>query len=111
MARFYGRVGFAQDATETESGSGVWVEKIIEQSYYGDVIRDMQNIQSGENTAPNISVSNSISIIADPYANDHFFAIRYVEWAGVLWTVTHVEVISPRLLLTLGDKYNGPIPN
>jgi hypothetical protein len=33
-----------------------------------------------------------ISIVADAYANDHFFAIRYVEWAGVLWTVTDVEV-------------------
>jgi hypothetical protein len=29
-----------------------------------------------------LSVSNSISIVADAYASEHFFAIRYIEWAG-----------------------------
>jgi hypothetical protein len=48
--------------------------------------------------------------MADAYANEHFFAIRYVEWAGVLWTVSMVEVQSPRLLLRLGEVYNGPTP-
>ena len=51
-----------------------------------------------------------ISIVADPYANENFFAIRYVQWMGTLWKVTEVEVQSPRLLLRLGGKYNGPIP-
>ena len=51
-----------------------------------------------------------LAIVADAYANDHFFAIRYVEWAGVLWTISSVEVQSPRLLLRLGEVYNGPTP-
>jgi hypothetical protein len=48
--------------------------------------------------------------VADQYANEHFFAIRYVEWAGTLWTVDSVEVQIPRLLLRLGKVYNGPTP-
>jgi hypothetical protein len=107
MARFYGRIGYGT-SIEKESGSGIWVDDIIEHWYYGDVIRNMRNLQAGENFTPDLSISNSISIVADAYANDHFFAIRYVEWAGVLWTVTNVEVQSPRLLLTLGEVYNGP---
>jgi hypothetical protein len=107
MARFFGRVGYGE--TE-ETKPGVWVDTIVEREYYGDVIQNMRNLREGENLNPDLSVRNSISIVADAYANDHFFAIRYVEWAGTLWTVSGVEVQSPRLLLRLGEVYNGPTP-
>lgn len=107
MARFYGRIGYG---APVESTPGVWVDDITERSYYGDVIRNTRNLREGENLNPDLSVQNSISIVADAYANEHFFAIRYVEWAGALWTVTSVEVQSPRLLLRLGEVYNGPTP-
>ena len=107
MARFYGRIGYGETV---EAAPGVWEDVIVEYSYYGDVIRNARNLQEGENLNPDLSVQNSISIVADQYANEHFFAIRYVEWAGVLWTVTSVEVQSPRLLLRLGEVYNGPTP-
>ena len=105
MARFYGRIGYGESV---EAAPGVWEDQIVEHSYYGDVIRNARNLREGENLNFDLSVQNSISIVADAYANDHFFAIRYVEWAGVLWTVTSVEVQSPRLLLRLGEVYNGP---
>lgn len=105
MARFFGRVGYG-DSVET--APGVWVDDIVEREYYGDVVRTQRNLREGENLNFDLNVQNSISIVADAYANDHFFAIRYVEWAGVLWTVTSVEVQSPRLLLRLGEVYNGP---
>ena len=107
MARFYGRVGYGESV---EGAPGVWADEIIERSYFGDVIRDARNLKPGENLNADLSVQNSISIVADAYANDHFFAIRYVEWAGALWTVSSVEVQSPRLLLRLGEVYNGPTP-
>jgi hypothetical protein len=107
MARFFGRVGYGEPR---ETAPGVWVDNIVEHNYYGDVIRNARNLQEGENLNPDLSVQNSISIIADAYANDHFFAIRYVEWSGVLWTVSSVEVERPRLLLRLGEVYNGPTP-
>lgn len=87
---------------------GVWVDQIVERQYSGDIVRNTRQLTQGENVNPDISVGNSISIVADAYANDHFFAIRYVEWAGALWTVTDVEVQRPRLLLRLGEVYNGP---
>jgi hypothetical protein len=108
MRRFFGRVGYAGETVETSPG--VWVNEIVEYSYYGDVIRDARNLQEGENLNFDLKIQNSISIVADAYANEHFFAIRYVEWAGVLWTVTAVEVQSPRLILRVGEVYNGPTP-
>jgi hypothetical protein len=105
MAKFFGKIGYG---TSVEGVSGVWADEIVERSYYGDVVRNTRRLSEGENLNNDLSVGNAISIIADAYANDHFFAIRYVEWAGVLWTVTTVEVESPRLLLRLGEVYNGP---
>jgi hypothetical protein len=107
MTRFFGRIGYGETI---ENAPGVFVDNIVEYSYYGDVIRNARNLRQGENLNPDLSVQNSISVVADAYANEHFFAIRYVEWAGVLWTVSSVEVQSPRLLLRLGEVYNGPTP-
>jgi hypothetical protein len=109
MARFFGRVGYGESVEKVDA-PGVWVDDIVERSYFGDVIRNARNLREGENLNADLSVQNSISIVADAYANDHFFAIRYVEWAGALWTVSSVEVQSPRLLLRLGEVYNGPTP-
>lgn len=107
MARFYGRVGYGEPV---ETTPGVWVDDIVEYSYFGDVIRNSRELREGENLNKDLSVQNSISIVADEYANAHFFAIRYVEWMGTLWTVSSVEVQSPRLLLRLGEVFNGPTP-
>jgi hypothetical protein len=107
MAKFFGPIGYGE-TLETEPGSGVWADHIVEYEYYGDVIRNTRKLQEGESLNQDLSVGNSISIVADAYANEHFFAIRYIKWAGTLWTVSDVEVQSPRLLLRLGGVYNGP---
>jgi hypothetical protein len=65
-------------------------------------------MKDGESVNDDITVANSISVVADEYAFEHFFNIKYIRWAGVLWTVTTVEVQSPRLILSLGSVYNGP---
>lgn len=107
--RFYGEVGYG-DSIENPSDSGVWVDDITEVAYYGDVIRDTRKLEPGEGLNDDITVNNSISIVADDFAFEHFFKIKYVRWSGVLWSVTNVEVKSPRLILSLGSVYNGPTP-
>lgn len=106
MAKFSGKVGYGP--TTVETAPGVWNEVIVERVYVGDILRNTRKLQSGESVNDDLSVNNSISIVADAYANEHFFAIRYVQWAGTLWKVTEVEVQAPRLLLRLGGVYNGP---
>jgi hypothetical protein len=109
MARFHGEVGYGVSVEKPE-GSGVWVDEITEFPYFGDVVRNTRKLESGESLNNDITVGNSISILCDQQAIDHFFQIKYVRWAGVLWTVTNVEVKSPRLILSLGSVYNGPTP-
>lgn len=104
MAKFYGKVGYGETR---ETAPGVFSEAIVEKTYYGDVLRNSRRLVKGEGVNDDISVGNNISIIADPYAYEHFFAIRYVEWAGARWKVDDVEVKRPRLKLTLGGVWHG----
>lgn len=105
MAKFFGKIGYGESVL---TAPGVYSDQITVRSYYGDVVRNTRKLQEGENLNGDITVNNSISIVADAYATQHFFAIRFVEWAGTFWTVTDVEVQSPRLILRLGGVYNGP---
>jgi hypothetical protein len=109
MARFSGKVGYGEPI---ESSPGVWNNEITEYPYYGDVIRNARSLEQPGTPQlnANITVVNSISIVADAYAREHFHLIKYVEWSGSLWTVDSVEVQAPRLILRLGTVYNGPTP-
>ena len=104
MAKFYGEIGYVE-TTETEPG--VWIENIIKRNYYGDLIRNTRSLVSPGNVNDNINISNEISILADPYANEHFHSMRYVEFMGAKWKITNVEVKYPRLILTIGGLYNN----
>ena len=102
MAKFYGEIGYVE-TIETEPG--VWVENIIKRNYYGDLIRNTRSLVSSGNVNDNINISNEISILADPYANEHFHSMRYVEFMGAKWKVNSVEVKYPRLILSVGGLY------
>lgn len=104
MAKFFGMIGFAR---YVESAPGVTDEVIDERPYYGDLIRNTRRLQSADQVNDNINVSNEISIVSDPYANEHFYTMRYVKFMGAKWKVSNVEVQYPRLILTLGGLYNG----
>lgn len=106
MARFAGKVGYGT-AEESPVGSGNYIQQITERDHFGDIIRASRQLESGDKVNNDISVGNSISIVADDFAVDNFLKIKYVIWAGVYWIVTNVEVRHPRLILTLGGVYNG----
>lgn len=105
MAKFHGVIGYGESV---EIQDGVWEDVITERTYSGDVIRNSRQLETGEKVNNDLSVRNSISILADAYANEHFFAIRYIGWAGTLWTVSDVQEQRPRLILRLGGVYHGP---
>lgn len=104
MAKYYGKIGYA--ITE-EVKPGVWKKKIKEKEYFGDVIRNNRRLQSSGNINDNIIVSNEISIVADPFANENFHSMLYVEFMGANWKISNVEVQYPRLILTIGEVYNN----
>ena len=104
MAKFYGAIGYAETV---ETTPGVWEEQVITRNYYGELNRNNRRLESANQVNDGINISNEISILADPYANEHFHAMRYIEFMGTKWKISNVEVRYPRLILTTGGVYNG----
>lgn len=104
MAKFSGLVGYVKNI---ETKPGQFTEQTTTRKYYGDVIRNTRRLQSADKLNDNIVVSNEISIVADAFANENFYAIRFVEFMGARWKVSNAEVLRPRIILTLGEVYNG----
>lgn len=104
MPKFYGKIGFAESV---ETAPGVWEEPIVERNYYGEVVRNTRKMVTSNHLNDDISISNEISIIADPYAKDNFHSMRYVEFMGTTWEINSVEVQYPRLILSLGGVYHA----
>ena len=104
MAKFCGIIGYEQ-TVETEPG--IYEESIVENTYYGDVIRNSRRLQDNSKINSDINISNQFSIIADPFANNNFHSMRYIEYMGTKWKITDVEVQYPRLIISVGGIYNG----
>jgi len=103
--KFYGPIGYG---IPKETSPGVWTDEIVERNYSGDVLKNYKTSSPGESTNDNINVNNSLSIISDPFAMQHFHTIKYVRWLGAVWKVSQVDATQyPRLILTIGGVYNG----
>lgn len=104
MAKWFGKIGYAET---TETKPGVWKEQITEREYFGDLLRNSRRLQSTSTLNDNVIIANEISILADPFAYENFCAMRYATFMDTKWEISNVEVQYPRLILTLGDVYNG----
>lgn len=105
MAKYYGTIGYV-DVIETSPG--VYEEQEIEKrEYFGEIITFNRRFVPGESVNDNISVSNRISILGDPFAYDNISKMRWIEWLGDKWIISEVEVQHPRLIISLGGVYNG----
>lgn len=103
MAKWFGKIGFAETS---ETKPGVWEEVVTEREYFGDLLSRLRRFEQSQQLNDDLNISNRISIVADPYANNHFHTMRYAEFAGVKWKITSVEVQYPRLEISLGGVYN-----
>lgn len=105
MNKWYGRIGFIETI---ETAPDVWESKPTERYYRGDVIRNTSKWNSqNSSTNDDINISNSISIVSDPYINNHLQSIRYIEFMGSFWNISSIEVQYPRLIFAIGGVYNG----
>ena len=106
MARFFGPIGFA---VPTETRPGVWKDRIEEHNYRGEFVSASSRwTSSSDGTNDDLTLNHKISIVADPFAQNHFHTMKYVRLRDAYWKVTGVEPRYPRLILTIGGVYNGP---
>lgn len=104
MARYYGDIGFV---FMQEGPRGVHKEVSVPRKYRGELLQNSRKLAPTDQVNDDITISNRISIVADPYARENYYAIRYAEFMGTKWKVTNLSVEFPRIVLTLGGVYNG----
>ena len=102
--RYYGVIGYG---TSAETVPGVWQDTIVEKQVFGDVEKNLQRNINPNKVNEDITINNTISVIADPYAMENYRNIKYATLEGVKWKVSSVEIDYPRLILVLGGLYNG----
>lgn len=103
MNRFYGTIGFC---VNDEIEPGIWEDTVTTKKYYIDIQKNFRKYSQGDTVTGSIQVSNTFSVIMDPYLNNNLQNIRFVEWMGSKWQIASIEVSSPRLIMTLGGQYN-----
>lgn len=104
MAKWFGNIGYA---TTVETSPGVYQKQITQRAYMGDVDRNINRQSTNpDSTNDNLNVNNQISVIADPFAEQHVTSMEYIEFMGAKWKITSFEVKHPRLILTIGGVYN-----
>lgn len=102
--KWSGKIGFAQTHEDAPS---VYVEKITERRYFGDVVELGRQMQGSDQINEDVTVGNQLSVLGDPFAQSNLYAMRYVTFMGQRWKITGVKVQYPRLILTLGGLWNG----
>lgn len=109
MAKFHGMIGYAQ--TE-ETSPGVYTDAITERDCAGDILRNSQVWENARRMGEmsindNISISNRFSIIGNAFAYENLQKMRYLKFMGAKWKISSIEILSPRIILTVGGVYNG----
>lgn len=104
MAKYFGKIGYAMTV---ETSPSVWTEEFVEKNYYGDVLNFTRRYQNSGKVNDDVTITNRISIVADPFAYANLGFIRYLTYMGVKWKVESVEIEYPRLVLSLGGIYNA----
>ena len=105
MTKWFGKVGYSETV---ETTPGVWTPQDTVREYYGDIKRNTTRWAGDSNsTNDDLTVNTQISIVADPFALDKFYSMKWIEFMGAKWKITNVAPQPPRLNLTLGGLWNG----
>jgi hypothetical protein len=105
MTKWFGKIGYSETV---ETRPGVWDPQNTVREYYGDVKRNTTRWSGNSDTTnDDLTVNTQISIVADPFAIDKFYSMKWIEFMGTKWKITNVDPQFPRLVLTLGGVWNG----
>ena len=104
MAKFVGIIGFS---IPTDNGKGSYKPVIEEKPYSGNLIQNRKRINQETKENQDFSLHVDISIILDPYGEEHIYDMAYVIWRGKAWKIVSISEEYPRVTLSLGGLYNG----
>lgn len=104
MTKFFGEIGFTKTV---EKAPGVFVDFTTSREYYGDIERQSRRWEPGENVNDDLVINNYVSILADDFAMENIGSMKWVLIQGSKWKIQSVEMMYPRIKITLGGVWNG----
>lgn len=105
--RYSGALGVIQ---QTEVRPGIWEETVIEVPVLGDV-KQRTEVLSGESAVlPEYSTTTSISVPARGVGPLNNSTIRYITYKNIRWQIASIVDDPPRIVIYIGEKYNGATP-
>lgn len=105
MARFSGVIGYG---LSQEIEPGVYDYSIVKRPYFGDINNISIQNDDRSTIVGNIQLRSEISIVADQYLIENASHIKFVQHLGSYWSVSEIRLQHPRIVLRLGEVYNGP---
>lgn len=105
MNKWFGKIGYV---SQVQTAPSVWKPKETVREYFGDIMRNSSSWKNNpDSTNDDLSVDVQVSIIADPFAYQHFASMKWIELYDAKWKIVKVEPKHPRLILTVGGVWNG----
>lgn len=97
-------------ATNQEVRPGIWEDVITERPALADIEQRTEAFNVEGNIIPEYRTTTSVSVLSQGAIKVNYSDLRYVLYAGVRWAPSTVVVDPPRMIIYLGEVYNGPLP-
>lgn len=105
--RYSGKFGFSEP---TEIAPGVMDDVITERSYLGDLVQRTETLSTSNSILPEYRTTTSVSVLCDAELTESYRNLRYISNMGTNWSVASAVLEYPRLVVYVGEIYNGPLP-
>lgn len=106
MTKYVTTIGYAI-IKEREDEPSVFENTIVKKKYRCERTKTTRNLTISEVPTGNISASVTISFLANTFARENMFNIRYATYMGQEWIVTSVDFKDSKITCYLGGLYNG----
>lgn len=105
--RYSGKLGIVE---QKEVRPGIWEEVVTEEPVLGTLEQRTGVLEGSSDVLPRYSTSTSISVPARGVGLLDNSVIRYITLKGNRWQVSSIVDQPPRIVIYVGEKYNGPTP-
>lgn len=113
MAKFVGRLGIVKSQVEKMIDgvpSGIFEDQVEDYLIAGDILQNSYRNDGGDKVNGEITLQHRFSIFAPASmleAINQPNTALYLKVFGAYWKVTQFQFAPPRLILSVGGKYDG----
>lgn len=100
-------LGFVETS---EVRPGIWEETVTEVPALGELRQRTEALDGSDTVLPRYRTTTSVSVPARGVGHVDNSSIRYVKYSGERWVVSTIVDEYPRIVIYVGEVYNGPTP-